>query len=178
MQINCNAGSLELINEPTYSFGSADNVRRYVFAKNLDRDCCSTSIHGVLLNGEPLALFGDSGGCSGVHPNSAVILQDMLFLAVGRHVVCLRLEPFEFLWALQIDPCTCFGIHYEEAHDALISHGELEISRFTKDGARVWSSSGADIFSEGFKLGPQCIEVRDFEGTDYRFDYGSGDVNA
>ncbi|MES2771569.1 MAG: hypothetical protein V4623_06245 [Pseudomonadota bacterium] len=174
MQLNCYGGSLELINEPSYSFGSADNLRQYVFAKHLDGAYRPISVHGVLLNGKPLAVFGDGGGRSGVHPRSAVLSRAQLFLAVGRHVVCLRPEPFEFRWALQTDDATCFGVYYDETHDALISHGELEIARFTHDGSNVCSSSGADIFSEGFTLGSQYIEVRDFEGRPYRFNYADG----
>jgi hypothetical protein len=174
MPINCSIGQIELINEPTYAFGSMDNARRYGFSKHLDSKFGPTSIHGVILNGEPLAVLGDSGGCSGVHAHSAIVLDGILFLAIGRHVVCLRPAPFEFRWALQTDPTTCFGVHYNVAHHALVSHGELEIARFTEEGSLLWSESGADIFSEGFALGPQFVEVRDFEGRSYRFNYADG----
>jgi hypothetical protein len=178
MLIDCPAGHIELVNEPAYTFGSTDNVRRYGFSKHLDNKCGPTSVHGVLLNGEPLAVFGDSGGCSGVHAHSAVVLGDLLFFAVGRHVVCLRPAPFEYRWALQTDFATCFGVHYDEAHHALVSHGELEIARFTEEGSLLWSASGADIFTEGFALGPQFIEVRDFEDRNYSFNYADGHARA
>lgn len=178
MRINCLAGHIELINEPAYTFGSTDNARQYGFSKHLDDEYRLTSVHGVLLNGEPLAILGDSGGCSGVHEHSAVVLDDLLFFAIGRHVVCLRPAPFEYRWALQTDSATCFGVHYDEAHHALVSHGELEIARFNKDGLLLWSASGADIFTEGFSLEPQFIEARDFESRNYRFNYANGHVIA
>ncbi|OQX17128.1 MAG: hypothetical protein BWK76_10575 [Desulfobulbaceae bacterium A2] len=174
MHIDCSAGHIELVNEPAYTFGSTDNVHRYGFSRHLDREFVPSSVHGVFLNGEPLAVFGDSGGGTAVHAHSAVVVDELLFLAVGCHVVCLRPVPFEFKWALQTDAATCFGVYFDQAHQALISHGELEITRFTEDGMPVWSSSGADIFTEGFTLGPQCIEVRDFEGKAYRFNYVDG----
>lgn len=178
MLIACHAGHIELIDEPAYTFGSTDNVRRYGFSKHLDNEYGPTSIHGVLLNGEPLAIFGDSGGCSAIHAHSAVVLGDLIFFAVGRHVVCFRPEPFEYMWALQTDSATCFGVHYDRTRHALLSHGELEIARFTKEGLLLWSASGADIFTEGFVLGPQFVEVRDFEGENYRFNYADGDARA
>lgn len=178
MRIDCPAGRIELINEPAYIFGSTDNVRRYGFSKHLDDEYGPTSIHGVLINGEPLAVLGDSGGCSGIHAHSAVFLDDLLLLAVGRHVVCIRPAPFEYRWALQTDSATCFGVHYDKTHHALVSHGELEIARFTKDGLLLWSASGADIFTEGFALGPEFIEVRDFDGRNYRFNYADGNEIA
>ena len=178
MQIDCSGCHIELIDEPAYTFGSTDNVRRYGFSKHLDNESGPTSVHGVLLNGEPLAVLGDSGGCSGVHAHSAIVLGDLLFFAVGRHVVCLRPTPFEYRWTLKTDFTTCFGVHYNEAHHALVSHGELEITRFKEDGTLLWSTSGADIFTEGFAAGPSFIEVRDFEGRNYRFDYADGHVCA
>lgn len=56
---------LELVDEPTYTFGSADNTRCYPFARSLDPGSRSSCVHGVLLNGRPLAVFGDAGGCTG-----------------------------------------------------------------------------------------------------------------
>ena len=178
MLIDCNARRLEIVNEPTYTFGSEDNLRAYQFAKHLDREYAPTSIHGVILDGEPIAVFGDSGGCTGVHANSALVLGDNLFLAVGRHVVCLQIAPFKFEWALQTDTATCFGIHYSPLRDALISHGELEIARISKSGTVLWSSSGADIFTEGFALRQNHIEALDFNRHEYHFDYADGTLRA
>lgn len=178
MKINCAAGIIELINEPSYSFSSNENSRSYIFAKNLDSEFRTSSAHGILLNEKPLAVFGDGGGASCVHPHSAIFLNGLFFFAVGRHVVCVCLEPFKFLWALQTDEATCFGVHYNEMHDALISHGELEISRFDQTGAKIWSSSGADVFSEEIELNKQFVEAQDFSGKKYYFNYDTGKNNA
>jgi len=75
---------------------------------------------------------------------------------------------------LQVDSATCFGVYYQGHHHALISHGELEIARISEDGQLLWSASGADVFSEGFSLLPHFIEVVDFNGQTYRFQYEHG----
>jgi hypothetical protein len=177
MRIDTDHGELEVVNEPMYTFDSADNVRSYPIAEKLEGDPSGFATHGVLLNGEPLAVFGDSG-CTGVHENSAVYFNGKLFLAVGDKVVCFRPHPFKFEWQLQVDSAACFGIHYQRAHDALISHGEPEITRFSEDGVILWSSSGADIFSEGFSLLPEYVEAVDFNHDVYRFSYANGEQRA
>jgi hypothetical protein len=53
--VDTDVGVIELVNEPTCSFGSADNVRSYRFARNLAEDSRPSSIHGVALDGEQCA---------------------------------------------------------------------------------------------------------------------------
>lgn len=167
-------GAVELINERAYTFGSVDNVRRYKFEKHFDKEYLSSSIHGVLLNGEPLAVFGSSGGGTGIHEHSALLMNDDLYLAVGNHLVCMALQPFKLKWDIQPDEATCFGICYKPRHSALLSHGELEIVRLSTDGKVLWHSSGADIFTGKFELLPEYIQVIDFNGKVYRFSYDNG----
>ncbi|HEX6717143.1 MAG TPA: hypothetical protein VF088_08520 [Pyrinomonadaceae bacterium] len=174
MRINTDVGEIEVLNEPTYKFDSVDHVRTYPFAKILSAEAAPLAIHGILLNGEPLAVFGD-WGCTAVHQHSALYLNGQVFLAIGNKVVCFCPKPFELRWQLQVDTATCFGVHYQVEQDALISHGELEIARFSENGRLLWSASGADIFSEGFSLLPRCIEAIDFNRKTYHFDYATGE---
>ena len=178
MLIQSDYGQIELVNELAYTFKSTDNVRLYSFSKQLDNKYGSTSIHGILLNGDPIAVFGDAGGCSGIHAHSALLHDGLLFLAVGRHIVCLKPMPFEFLWAVQTDTATCFGVHYSKPNRALISHGELEIARFSESGKLLWSASGKDIFSEGIDLRLEFIEVKDFNLEVYHIDYPNGKIRS
>jgi hypothetical protein len=173
MKLNTDFGLIDIVNERAYTFGSADNVRTYVFEKNLSKEARPTSIHGIILDTKPLAVFG-AGGASGVHDRSAILVKDRLYLAVGDQVVCISPKPFQFNWAVQTDPAACFGVYFEPKHTALISHGELEISRFSEHGKILWSVSGADIFSEGFELLPICIKAIDFNGQIYCFSYENG----
>ncbi len=167
-------GAIELINERAYTFGSVDNVRRYKFEKHFDKQYVPSSIHGVLLNGEPLAVFGSSGGGTGIHEHSAILMNDDMYLAVGNHLVCMALQPFKLKWEIQPDEATCFGIYYEPRHSALLLHGELEIVRLSTDGKILWHSSGADIFTGEFELHSEYIQVTDFNGKVYRFSYDNG----
>lgn len=174
MILRTELGDVSVINEPTYTFGSSDNVRSYPFEKNLDSESSPVSVHSVFLNENPIAVFGATGGASGVHEHSAVFHNGRLYLAVSDSVVCLVLQPFEFKWALCIDTATCFGVHVHEPTGSLISHGELEITRFTENGEILWQSSGRDIFTGSLVLGEESVAVTDFNGDQYRFRYSDG----
>ena len=167
-------GEVKIVNESTYTFGSADNIRRY--AQEIKLLPCEglTSTHGVLINDEPIVVFGAGGGASAVHEHSALILDSRLYLAIGYNIVCFALADRRLAWSLKIDPATCFGVHYNVTRHALLSHGELEIARFNEEGDVLWSSSGADIFSEGFWLEEEHISVVDFERRAYHFSYETG----
>ncbi|MFC4309373.1 hypothetical protein ACFPN2_09800 [Steroidobacter flavus] len=174
MRIETDAGIVEIINEPAHTFCSADNVRSYPVEHNLTVDSRPFSIHGLILNGAPLAVFGRGGGPSSVHQHSGVYVDSSLYLAVGDCVVCVELKPFRFQWMLETDSATCFGIHFDTHHQALISHGELEISRFSNDGRLLWNASGADIFTGEFSLHPQYVQAIDWNDRVYRFRYEDG----
>ncbi|GAB5561845.1 MAG: hypothetical protein SynsKO_34920 [Synoicihabitans sp.] len=120
-------------------------------------------------------VVGDSGGASGVHEHSLLLLESRVYIAVGAYIVCLTLGKQEPDWTVEIDDATCFGLYFAKAHDALISHGELEIARFSRDGDVLWSKGGADIFSEGITLHDDCIEAVDFNQQPYFFNYVTGE---
>ncbi len=109
-----------------------------------------------------------------MHAHSLLVLDSRVFVAVGAHVVCFTLGNQRPDWILKTDEATCFGVYYDREHDALISHGELTISRLSRDGEILWSEGGADIFSEGFSLLPENIEAIDFDHRVYHFDYLTG----
>jgi hypothetical protein len=174
VRTDTNVGVVELLNERAYTFDSADNARKYRFARNFAEGSRPNSIHGIVLDGEPLAVFGAGGGASGVHECSLAYVLNSLYLAVGDSVVCVELKPFLFKWVLKTDLATCFGVHFEERKGAFISHGELEIVRFSADGNIRWRASGADIFTGAFSLKPEFIEAVDWNGRVYRFKYHDG----
>ena len=166
-------GEVAILDEPTYSFGSADNMRTYDVEIRLDSDNL-TSAHGVKIDGKWSVIFGAGGGCSTVHQHSAAEVGDCLYLAVGDHVVCMSLVTGLKEWSRRVDLATCFGVYWDRPHEALISHGELQISRLSLKGDEIWNAGGADIFSEGFKCLGNGIEVIDFNGSVYLFDYRTG----
>jgi hypothetical protein len=166
---------VEMVNEHAYSFGSSDNVRHYATEILLDDDRYRpTSVHGIVVNSVPVIVVGAGGGASGVHAHSMLRLGEILYFAVGPNVCRFTLGNKTLDWSLQADDATCFGIYYSKRHNALISHGELQISRFSDEGQLLWSAGGADIFSEGISLSDDCIEAIDFEHRVYHFDYTTG----
>ncbi|MHC2144067.1 hypothetical protein [Pseudomonas alkylphenolica] len=176
MDMHTSCGLIEIVDEPTYSFNSTDNAQPYAL-EILLTDKSITSIHGVKLNGVSILVIGAGGGCTAIHKHSVLVLDDKLYLAVGDHIACLSLElPYQLLWSVQVDSATCFGIHYENQQGALLSHGELEITRLSMDGVIIWQVSGADIFSENFCLTADYIEAVDFNMSIYRFDYVTGEL--
>jgi hypothetical protein len=166
-------GQVTIFDEPTYSFGSADNLRTYDTEIRLDSEHL-TSVHGVRSEGEWSSVFGASGGCSAVHQHSAIEVDGRLYLAVGNQVACLNLATGLTEWSRRVDLATCFGIYWDSLHEALISHGELQISRLSLAGDEIWSAGGADIFWEGFRCLLDGIEVIDFNRSVYLFDYRTG----
>jgi hypothetical protein len=165
---------VELCSEPACTFGSADNVRKYCFERNFTDSRRPSSIHGVILDGDPLVIFGASGGVSSVHVGSLAYVQKLLYLAAGDSVACVQLKPFLFKWALKTDTATCFGVHFQERTGALVSHGELEVVRFSAEGSILWRTSGVDIFTGAFSLQHDCIEAVDWNGRVYHVNYHDG----
>ncbi len=169
---------LLLVDEPTYTFGSQDNTHSYGTELNLAKESRPTSIHGLFLDGKPHLVLGAAGGCSGVHADSLTVVAGRVYVAVGDQVVCLRSDTLEVLWSLSVDDATCFGVHFSEKHQALISHGELSIARLTAEGQIAWQSYGADVFSGSISLSPEAILATDFEGRVYLFNYADGRDDA
>ncbi len=170
---------LELLDEPTHAPGSADNARSYTCVYNFtDAAYRPSSRHGLVLRD------GDFAGAvvpapsrwraSGVHEHSLVIVGIISFVAVGDTLCALALPSFDLLWHRQVDDATCFGVHFSAKHDCLISHGELEIARVSLSGEVGWRSGGADIFTEGFRLYSDHVEVVDFYQSVYQMDIASG----
>ena len=85
------------------------------------------------------------------------------------HECALRLA-----WNARADEATVFGIHATTGKDALIIHGELEVSRLTLGGESVWSAGGADIFTGELRIEGDRVRVYDLDGHEYQFDIVSG----
>ncbi len=165
---------IEIIDEHNYTFGSSDNRNRYSFERNFETEYRSSSIYGVRVNGEGVAVFGAAGGATRINNNSIITINGKSYLAIGQFIVCFLSDPFQFIWCLEADSITCFGVHYSELKNALISHGEISIIRFNEAGNIIWSSGGADIFTGKLSLLNTHIEVFDFNDNQYRINYDTG----
>jgi hypothetical protein len=167
-----------LLDDPTYTPGSADNVRQYDREYCLVKEYRPSSQCGLVCTQSAGATHScillAGGGASRVHEHSAVIVEGTCFVGVGDIVCSLSLPTLELSWATKVDGATCFGVYYCPQHDCLLSHGELEISRLSLRGDLVWSTGGRDIFSEGFRIIGDHVEAIDFYHGLYRIDIATG----
>lgn len=115
-----------------------------------------------------------AGGATGIHEHSAVVADDMVFVACGPFITALRLPELDLQWSTQVDEATCFGVYLNTRHYCLISHGELSIARVNFDGSLVWQATGADIFTEGFETHDDHVTAIDWEKKTYTFDVTAG----
>ena len=171
------SGSLEIniVDERGSSFDAPTQVGAYAFVKNLDDPSPPCSVCGIHVNTAPVALLGTrAGGPTRVHAHSALFLEGLLYVAIGHRIVCMRLRPFAYRWALCADEGSCCGVYFENTRRALICCGELSISRFTEAGSLLWQSPGEDIFTGRLSLESAFVKVFDFNGREYRFRYEDG----
>jgi len=169
---------LTLSDDPTYTVGSADNVQRYDHEYCFVKEYAPVSRYGVICreSGKTThsCILLAGGGASRVHDHTAVLLHRACFVGVGDMLCSLSLPNLHLKWATNVDTATCFGVYYCLEHDCLLSHGELEVARVSLSGEIVWSASGKDIFSEGFQIVGDSVEVIDFNHEVYRIDIATG----
>ncbi len=181
MSIQINNYKVSLIDEPSYSQNSMDNARGYkteLCRHGAYRPCCA---HGVIVgeieSPETSAIILGTGGVTGVHKNSIAHTENICFVAAGDSVFALEVPSLKMLWCKKVDLSTCFGIFCVEKEECLISWGEVFVCRFSMDGNEVWKTSGADIFTQGFELAGDAIEVMDFNNDKYRINIRNGKID-
>lgn len=173
--------SLEMFDAPDYTFGSVDNARKYDHEHLFDDAGSAFSKHGLVCSKDAReigsAILGASGGPTSVTEHSLVALEGRCFAAVGMMVACLALPDLSLLWSERGYPATCFGLHLTPDEDALVVHGELEITKFSLSGEKLWSFMGQDIFTGKFSIEGNNIVAEDFESGWYhiRLDSGAGE---
>lgn len=167
-------------NVPHYGTAEGESARQFDLEMRLDSttDIYITSRHSVttLRSGDRLAsvILLAGGGATGVHEHSAIVVDDDLLIAVGPYITRLSLPSLDTKWAVETDDATCFGVYYSLKHRLILSHGELDIAAIKPEGAVVWSTGGADIFTNGFTFDDDSIYARDFADRDYTFDIATG----
>lgn len=171
--------TIELLDEPTYKFGSADN--NFNYSKHYFGDVATeypTSKHGIKIYQDnqiiDSCIIIGSGGATGVHPNSSLLDNDQLLLCCCNTVFCLTVPGLELKWKTQADQVTCFQIFKQQ--DDYIIHGELQVAKLGKDGNKIWEFGGADIFvsidnEEAFKIENDGILLSDFAKSKYKIDF-------
>ncbi len=173
------SSNIRIHDEPTFTFASSDNPRIYKYESRLDSGKYRySSAHGVTVVADNVViashLVATCGGATGVHNNSAVVVDDRCVVAVGPYLVAFSLPTLEIDWSTQVDLATAFGVHLSADGNFLLSHGELTICRINFDGQIEWQARGTDIFSEGLFVEDTCVRVVDFDKCEYQFDLATG----
>lgn len=170
---------VEVINEPTYNFGSSDNhfnyLKHYFGYGGAEYP---TSKHGIKIYRDDQIIDSciiiGSGGATGVHQNSSLLDNDQLLLCCCDNIFCITLPDLALKWKTEADQATCFQIFQHQ--DDYIIHGELQVTKLDKEGNKKWEFGGADIFvnidnEEEFKLEEDGILLTDFAKTKYKIDF-------
>ena len=178
MELASGSFAVTLLDDPAYTPGSVDNVRRYDQEHCLVEEYRPVSRYGLVCrqpDGTTNSCILLAGcGATRVHKHSAVIVNGSCFVGVGDMLCSLSLPTLHLKWATKVDTATCFGVYYCLQHDCLLSHGECEIVRASLSGEIVWSTCGRDIFSEGFRVVDDHIEAIDFNHEVYRIEIATG----
>jgi len=103
-----------------------------------------------------------------------VIYDSKFYLGIGDQLVCLSLPSLEILWNKKIDGATCFGVFISPDGHGILIHGELDISKITFTGEIIWTTSGKEIFTEGFTINEGYIVAVDFNNEKYRINITDG----
>jgi len=171
-----NNKKIYLIDEPSYTLNSTDNIRKYNKEIHRDGEFHMTCAHGLISPITSIILLGN-GGTTGIHNNSLAYKNDLCFIAVSDSVFAMTIPKLEVKWFKKVDLAACFGIYYLPEKNCLISWGEVNIVKLALNGTIIWSCSGADIFTGNFKIFNHYIEVIDFNNQKYMIDLDSGKIN-
>jgi hypothetical protein len=173
-------GGLEvaLWEDSTYTRGSTDNASR--FAREIvlaDRHCKAVEIRvrdDARMLGSAVLLV--PMWCSGPREGLVIARDGALYLGAGDEVVALAIPSLEVLWRTKADHACVFGLQEIEGEDALLVHGELEITRLGLDGRIQWQRGGRDIFTGGCVIDDDEVIAIDWDGAEYRWRLSDGEM--
>jgi len=184
MKIDIGKYQIEFSNEFNYKKGSSENEFEFEnYYSDEEEYQFSTQIGIKLYEEENLissAIICSSGGASGIHQTSQIINEDKIVICCSNQIFNLSIPNLNLRWNTKADEATCFEIF--QINKDFIIHGELEISRLSKEGEIIWQRSGADIFTtleskrDDFKLTDNYIFVTDWENRKYQFDFDGNEI--
>jgi hypothetical protein len=168
---------VELWQDPTYTPGSAGNVHRYDREVALSAHREQATGVEVRVDGVPVssAVLLCEAGCPGMTDGRALLREKTLFVCMRDHVAALALPSLEVLWMTDVDDACVFDIDEIPGADALLVHGELDITRLGLDGRIHWQRGGADIFTGGCWIKGDAVVAVDWLGAEYRWRLEDGE---
>lgn len=178
-QYNYQNLTIEILDEPTYKFDSTDNI--FIYSKNYFGDGAKeypTSKHGIKIYEDQRIIENcitiGSGGATGIHTSSSILVDDKLLLCCCDTIFCLALPNLDLQWKTKADQVTCFQI-FKYKNDYII-HGEHQVTKLDENGNKIWEFGGADIFvtidnEEEFIIENDGILLTDFAKTKYKIDF-------
>ena len=120
-------------------------------------------------------LFSSDIGVGAI-AHSAVIIDQICYIAVAQFVFALELPQLTVQWKSAVDASVCFGLYILPHFDGFITHGEQDITRLSFNGIILWSAGGKDIFSNGIAIETDHITAVDFQGERYHIDSITGEI--
>ena len=169
---------IELADESLYS-PAADTISKYDFVyQDQESELCRSTGHGIkIFKDDELrksAVVRAVGGATGIHENSAVIVDEDILICCADKVFCLSLPDLRLNWMKQIDDATCFQIF--NTRNGIFVHGEMCASRIDKTGNIIWSQGFADILvtpdgKNEFIIREDFIEIEDWNHDKYKLNF-------
>lgn len=179
VELNFNEYRIELSDESDYAPNSTDNF--FSFEKiffDEKSDIYHSTKHGIkIYEDEKLinnALICAVGGATGIHKNSAVIIENDILICCADSVFSLSLPDLNLNWMKKVDDATCFRIF--STNNGIFVHGEMQASKIDKLGNIIWSVGFADILvtpdgKDEFIIKDNFIEVEDWNHRKYKLDF-------
>lgn len=178
MQKIVNGLEITLINEHSYTVGSADNVRTYQVELCRSQKYRYSSAHGLIVGNlddpDASVICLGVGGVTRVHQYSLAINNDACYVASGDAVFALTLPTLKLRWIKKVDFATCFGVFWVKKFNSLITWGETDICRLHSHGESIWTLSGQHIFTEVLTLSGDNILATDFDGIVHKISIEKG----
>lgn len=168
-----------LSDESDYSPNSTDNLITFdkIYSDGESEIYHSTK-HGIKFYKDE-KLLGDAlicavGGATGIHENSAVIINGNILICCADKIFSLSLPNLNLNWMKEVDDATCFQIF--NTKNGIFVHGELQASRIDETGNIIWSEGFADILvtpdgKDSFILHDDFIEIEDWNHRKYKLDF-------
>jgi len=170
---------VELIDESLYTLDSTDSISRYDFVyQDEESEFYRSTNHGIKIYKDEKvyksAVICAVAGATGIHENSAVIVDENILICCADKIFSLSLPDLKLNWMKQVDYATCFGIFRTE--NGIFVHGELQVSRIDEKGNIIWSVGFADILvtldgRESFIIQKDFIEIEDWNHTKYKLSF-------